>query len=107
MGDSKVIAGMGATGAQGGGLVKAILADPDKEFSARAITRNADSDAAKALAAAGAEVVEANLDDPPSIEKAFEGAYGAYCVTFFWEHLDADKEIAHARVMAEAAKAAG
>ena len=107
MADGKVIAVMGATGAQGGGLVKAILDDPEREFSARAITRNAGSDAAKALAAAGAEVVEANLDDPPSIERAFDGAQGAYCVTFFWEHLNADLEIDHARVMAEAAKAAG
>jgi uncharacterized protein YbjT (DUF2867 family) len=107
MADSKVIAVMGATGAQGGGLVKAILDDPEREFSARAITRNAGSDAAKALAAAGAEVVEANLDDPPSIERVFDGAHGAYCVTFFWEHLNADLEIDHARVMAEAAKAAG
>jgi len=107
MADSKVIAVMGATGAQGGGLVKAILDDPEREFSARAITRNAGSDAAKALAAAGAEVVEADLDEPPSIERAFDGAYGAYCVTFFWEHLNADLEIEHARVMAEAAKAAG
>ena len=107
MADGKVIAVMGATGAQGGGLVKAILDDPEREFSARAITRNAGSDAAKALAAAGAEVVEANLDDPPSIERAFDGAHGAYCVTFFWEHLNADLEIDHARVMAEAAKATG
>ena len=107
MADGKVIAVMGATGAQGGGLVKAILDDPEREFCARAITRNAGSDAAKALAEAGAEVVEANLDDPPSIERAFDGAYGAYCVTFFWEHLNADLEIVHARVMAEAAKAAG
>ena len=107
MADGKVIAVMGATGAQGGGLVKAILDDPEREFSARAITRNAGSDAAKALAAAGAEVVEADLDEPPSIERAFDGAYGAYCVTFFWEHLNADLEIDHARVMAEAAKAAG
>jgi uncharacterized protein YbjT (DUF2867 family) len=107
MADTKLIAVMGATGAQGGGLVKAILDDPDGGFSARAITRNADSDKAKELAAAGAEVVQADLDDPASIERAFEGAHGAYCVTFFWEHLDADKEIGHAKVLAEAAKAAG
>jgi uncharacterized protein YbjT (DUF2867 family) len=107
MADTKVIAVMGATGAQGGGLVRAILDDPDGGFSARAITRNADSDAAKDLAAAGAEVVEADLDDPASIEKAFAGAHGVYCVTFFWEHMDPDKEVAHARTMAQAAKAAG
>src|SRR5436190_4300726 len=105
MADTKVIAVMGATGAQGGGLVSAILADSAGGFRARAITRNADSDAAKDLAAAGAEVVEANLDDPASVEKAFDGAYGAYCVTFFWEHMDPEKEVAHAQTMAQAAKA--
>ncbi len=58
MADKKIIAVVGATGAQGGGLVRAILNDPDGGFAARAMTRNAGSDKAKALAAAGAEVVE-------------------------------------------------
>ena len=56
MSSKKVIAVVGATGAQGGGLVRAILADPNGGFSARAITRNVDSDKARALARAGAEV---------------------------------------------------
>ena len=107
MDDRKVIAVIGATGAQGGGLVRAILSDPDGGFAARAITRDADSDKAKALAALGAEVVQADLDDPASIIRAFDGAYGAFCVTFFWEHMKPDLEIVHARTMAEAAKSAG
>lgn len=107
MKDKKIIAIVGATGAQGGGLVQAILNDPDGEFSARAITRNANSDKAKALAAMGAEVVEADVDDPKSLEKAFEGAYGAYCVTFYWEHFSPEKEMAHAKNMADAAASAG
>ncbi len=53
MGDKKIIAVVGATGAQGGGLVRAILADKGGPFAARAITRNTNSDNAKALSAAG------------------------------------------------------
>ena len=103
----KVIAVVGATGAQGGGLARAILADPDGGFAVRALTRNPDSDAAKALAAAGAEVVQADLDDEASLAAAFEGAYGAYCLTNFWEHFSAEKEIEQAGNMARAAKTAG
>jgi uncharacterized protein YbjT (DUF2867 family) len=73
----------------------------------RALTRDAGSEAARALAAAGAEIVSADLDDPASLERAFEGAYGAYCVTFFWAHFSPDKEQAQARSMAQAAKSAG
>ena len=103
----KIIAVVGATGAQGGGLVRAIMNDPNGGFAARAITRKKDSDKAKALAKMGAEVVEADLDNTDSLKKAFAGAYGAYCVTNFWEHFSADKEQAQARNMAEAARAAG
>jgi uncharacterized protein YbjT (DUF2867 family) len=107
MSDKKVIAVVGATGAQGNGLVRAILADRSGGYAARAITRNPDSDKAKALAAAGAEVVAADVDDEASLERAFKGAYGAFCVTFFWDHFSAEKEVEEARKMARAAKAAG
>src|ERR1700682_3309995 len=103
----KIIAVVGATGAQGGGLVRAILNDKNGSFIARAITRNVNSDKAKALADAGAEVVAADLDDVKSLKQAFEGAHGAFCVTNFWEHFKPEKEISQARNMAEAAKAAG
>jgi uncharacterized protein YbjT (DUF2867 family) len=103
----KIIAIVGATGAQGGGLARAILADKGSEFAVRAITRDVNSDKAKALAAQGAEVVEANLDDESSIVKAFQGAYGAFCVTNFWEHFSPEKEIQQAKNMAEAARKAG
>ena len=107
MADKKIIAVLGATGAQGGGLVRAILADPSGGFTARAITRDVNSDKAKELAKLGAEVVAGDVDDPESLKKAFEGAYGAFCVTFFWAHFSPAKEIAHATAMAEAAKQAG
>ncbi|MEP7000200.1 MAG: NmrA/HSCARG family protein [bacterium] len=107
MPEKKIIAVVGATGAQGGGLVRSILDDPNGDFAVRAITRDASSDKAKALAVAGAEVVEANVDDIDSLTKAFQGAYGAYCVTFFWDHYSPEKENAEASNMAQAAKAAG
>jgi uncharacterized protein YbjT (DUF2867 family) len=107
MTDKKIIAVVGATGAQGGGLVRAILEDPSGEFSARAITRDPNSEKARELAALGAEVVAGDVDDPASLRSAFQGAYGAFCVTFFWAHFSPEKERAEARHMAEAAKAVG
>jgi uncharacterized protein YbjT (DUF2867 family) len=107
MSEKKIIAVVGATGAQGGGLVRAILNDPDGGFSARAITRDVDSPNAQELASLGAEVVAADVDNVESLKRAFDGAYGAYCVTFFWEHFSPEKEGQHARNMAVAAKSAG
>jgi uncharacterized protein YbjT (DUF2867 family) len=107
MAAKKIIAVVGATGAQGGGLVRAILADPGKTFAARAITRNANADKARALARAGVEVVVANLDDEASLTRAFTGAHGAFCVTAFWEHYSPEKEFEQAGHMAKAAKKAG
>jgi len=107
MADKKIIAVVGATGSQGGGLCQAILADPNGGFAVRAITRDPNKDNAKALAAKGAEVVQANLDDVESLKKAFAGAYGVYGVTNFWEHFSAEKEKVQAKNIADAAKAAG
>jgi uncharacterized protein YbjT (DUF2867 family) len=107
MADKKIIAVLGSTGSQGGGLCRAILADPSGGFACRAITRDTSKDKAKALASAGAEVVQADLDDVESLKKAFAGAYGVYAVTNFWEHFSGDKEKAQAKNVAEAAKAAG
>jgi uncharacterized protein YbjT (DUF2867 family) len=103
----KVIAVVGATGAQGGGLARGILADPESGFSVRAITRNPESAPARELAALGAEVVAADLDDAASVREAFAGAYGAFCVTNFWEHFSPEREEIQAGHMAEAAAAAG
>ncbi len=105
MTDKKTIAVVGATGAQGGGLVRAIVADG--EFAARAVTRNAGSDKAKALVEIGAEVVAADVDDIESLKRAFDSAYGAFCVTFYFEHFSPEKELAQAQGMAEASKHTG
>ena len=107
MAEKKTIAVLGATGAQGGGLVRSILSDASGGFTARALTRNASSDKAKALANLGAEVVAADIDDDESLKRAFDGAYGAFCITFFWEHMSPEKEFAEATAMAKAAKHAG
>ena len=103
----KIIAIMGATGAQGGGLAHAIAADPKGPFSARAITRHAGSDKAKALKALGVDVVVADADKPETLDAAFAGAHGVFCVTNYWEVLDVDREGAQAAAMARAAGKAG
>jgi uncharacterized protein YbjT (DUF2867 family) len=107
MADKKIIAVVGSTGAQGGSLVDAILSDPNGGFAARAITRDPTKDKARAIAAKGGEVVQADLDDVESLKKAFAGAYGVYAVTNFWEHFSGEKEKAQAKNVADAAKAAG
>ena len=107
MAEKKIIAVVGATGAQGGGLVRAILSDKNAGFTVRAITRDVQSDKAKGLAALGSEVVAADLDSPESLKKAFTGAYGAFCLTNFWEHFSPEKELAQAKAQAQAAKDTG
>jgi len=107
MADKKVIAVVGSTGAQGGGLVDAILSDPGGGFAARAITRDPTKAKAAAIAAKGGEVVKADLDDVESLKKAFAGAHGVYGVTNFWEHFSGEKEKQQAKNIADAAKAAG
>ena len=107
MAQKKIIVVFGATGAQGGGLAHAILSDHNSEFAVRAVTRDPNSDKAKALAKLGAEVVAGDVDDKESMKKVLQGAYGAFFVTFFWAHFSAEKETGEAKSMAEAAKDAG
>jgi uncharacterized protein YbjT (DUF2867 family) len=107
MADQKIIAVIGATGMQGGGLARALARDGQGPFKARAVTRSITSGKAKALTALGVQSVTADLDDVDSLKRAFTGAYGAFCVTNFWEHLSPDKELAQAKNLAAAAKHAG
>ena len=104
---SRIITVFGATGAQGGGLARAILTDPQQRFRVRAVTRKPDSPAARALSEIGADIVIADLDDAASVRRAMDGAHGAFCVTNFWEHFSPDKELAQANTMAQAALDAG
>jgi uncharacterized protein YbjT (DUF2867 family) len=107
MNEKKVIAVVGATGKQGGGLAKAILADPYGGYSVRALTRDTTSERAQQLVKQGAEVVQANNFDEESLVRAFQGADGAFIVTNFWEHLSAEKELQEAANLASAARKAG
>lgn len=107
MADKKIIAVLGSTGSQGGGLCRAILADAAGGFACRAVTRDTSKDKAKALASAGAQLATADLDDVESLKKAFAGAHGVYAVTNFWEHFSGEKEKTQAKNIADAAKAAG
>src|ERR1700751_4316881 len=99
MTEKKIIAIVGATGVQGGGLLRAIMADPDGPFTARALPRDAGSDPARELASQGAEVIEADLDDETSLRKAFDGAHGADVVTNFWAQRPPEEE--QARTLAQ------
>src|SRR4030067_2482402 len=103
MSKEKIIAVVGATGAQGSGLCRAILNERNGGDRVRALTRNPGSDMAKELKKMGAEVVAADVDDEKSLEQAFRGAHGASCVPFFWEHFSPEKEYAPAGAMARGA----
>ncbi|MGY4867591.1 NmrA/HSCARG family protein [Mycolicibacterium elephantis] len=106
MSDKKTIAVVGATGAQGGGLARAILADQNRQFALRALTRNANSAKARELAAAGAEVVEADLNDEAGMARGFEGAHGAFVVTNYWAQRTPEDEAARTPAEAELHQAA-
>jgi len=78
MSDQKIHAVTGATGAQGGGLVQAILSDPERRFAVRAITRQPESEKARVLADAGAAVVYGDTDQPAGA-RAYSSAAAASC----------------------------
>jgi len=79
----EIITVIGGTGAQGGGVVDALL--ESGQFAVRVVTRNPASDASKALEKRGVEVVKGDLLDPSSLRASFTGAYGAFLVTNFWD----------------------
>ncbi|MEP6780036.1 MAG: NmrA/HSCARG family protein [Gemmatimonadaceae bacterium] len=103
----KIIAVIGATGAQGGSLCDAILSDANSEFSCRAVTRDPNKDKARILLTRGAEIVQADLDDVDSLTTAFAGADAVFAVTNFWEHFSGAKEMEQAKNIADACSAAG
>lgn len=104
--DRPILAVVGATGAQGGGLVRAALGDPERRYAVRALTRDAAAPKARALRALGVEVVTADLDDAESLERAFAGASAAFCVTFYGEHRCPLREHRQAQKLACAAAVA-
>ena len=104
---TKTIAVVGATGATAGGLARAILSDPDDGYACRAVARDPASPAARALSDHGATVVKADLDDYDSLVRAFDGAYGVFCMTNFFRNFSAEQETVQAANQARAAAAAG
>jgi len=102
--NTKKILVTGATGQQGGAVARHLLRQPG--FSVRALTRNSAKPVARALAQAGAEIFQGNLDDPASVKQALQGAWGAFSVQNFLE-TGYDKEIRQGKALADAAKAAG
>src|SRR3989304_4311373 len=104
---NKIIAVVGATGAQGGGLCRAILKDKNGGYRVRALTRNTESVKAKELEKMGAEGARGENGEVERLRGVSPGAHGAFCVTFFWEHFSPEKEVAEAKNMAIAAKNTG
>ena len=100
-----IITVMGATGTQGSGVVADLLARG--RFGVRVLTRNPNSEKAKALKAQGCEVVQGDLTKPETLEPAFKGAYGAFLVTNFWDPATSASETAQGTLAVKAAKAAG
>jgi uncharacterized protein YbjT (DUF2867 family) len=99
----KVVVVTGATGRQGGGVIRHML---PKGWRLRALTRTPRGAAALGLASRGVEVVAGDLDDPRSLEAALTGAYGVYSVQDFWT-VGARREVAQGKNLAAAAKKAG
>ncbi|KAF2132455.1 NmrA-domain-containing protein [Dothidotthia symphoricarpi CBS 119687] len=99
----------GATGKQGGSVVKSLLQDPKSasKFHVKAVTRDVSKDSAKSLEALGAEVVSADLDKPETLSSVIKGAYGVFSVTNFLEKLNAAPEIVQGKAVADICKAEG
>lgn len=103
MSTDRLVLVTGATGSQGGGVARELLA---KGWRIRALTRRPDSDKARALATAGAEVVAGDLDDLPSVRSALAGVWGVWSVQNTWE-AGVEREEAQGKALATAAREAG
>jgi len=103
MTDNRIVLITGATGKQGGAVARELSG---KGFSLRAMTRNPDSDAAKALAAKGIQIVKGDLDDAASLREALEGAWGVFGVQNTWE-AGVEKEEEQGKRLAEIARETG
>ncbi|KAJ6088374.1 hypothetical protein N7486_009635 [Penicillium sp. IBT 16267x] len=105
----KLFTVFGATGNQGGSVIRTILADadPSKEFLLRAVTRDVNKKSSKALAAQGVEVVQGDMSSPEDMKRVVQGSDTVFLVTNFWEHQSAEPEIAQGKTVADACKAEG
>src|SRR5499433_2739967 len=99
----KVVLVTGATGRQGGAVVRHML---PKGWKLRALTRRPQAHEAQSLARQGVQVAQGDLEDPPSIARAAEGVYGIYSVQDFWS-VGAKREVQQGKNLADGAKKAG
>ncbi|MCX8525560.1 NmrA family NAD(P)-binding protein [Chryseobacterium formosus] len=104
MSNNKLIVVAGAAGTQGGAVVDALLA---KGIAVRAIVRNKNTDAAKALAARNVDVVEASFDDVESLTEAVRGGTGIFSMQMGSHPGNKGEESQHAKNLVTAAKSAG
>jgi uncharacterized protein YbjT (DUF2867 family) len=109
MSPTKLLTVFGATGNQGGSVIKAVLAHPtlSKEYKIRAITRDPSKPNAQALAAKSVELVKADMEDADSVKHALEGSYAVFAVTNYWEKMSKDLEVQQGKTITDAAKAVG
>lgn len=103
MTNNRIVLITGATGKQGGAVARELVG---KGFALRAMTRKPDSDAAKALASKGIEIVKGDLEDAASLKQAIAGAWGVFGVQNTWE-AGVEKEEEQGKRLAEVARAAG
>jgi len=102
---NKIIAVAGATGQQGGAVARRLMAEG---WPVRALARDPQKPATRALAGAGAEIVPGDMDNPAELRAAFAGAYGVFSVQNFWlPDVGYAGEIRQGKAVADAAKAAG
>lgn len=99
----KTVLVSGATGRQGGGVVRHMLV---KGWKLRALTRDPSSHAAQELARQGIEVIQGDLEDPASLARASQGVYGVYSVQDYWA-VGAKREVQQGKNLADVAKKAG
>lgn len=105
----KLLTVLGATGNQGGSVIRTVLQTPslNSKYSLRGITRDTSKPAAQELAKQGVDVVRADLDDPASLQKALKDSYGVFAVTNFWESMDGAKETQQGRNIVDASVSTG
>jgi uncharacterized protein YbjT (DUF2867 family) len=99
----KTVLVTGATGRQGGAVIRHML---PKGWKLYALTRHPNNPAARDLACQGVEIVQGDLEDPASLERAARGMYGIYSVQDFWA-VGARREVQQGKNLADAAKKAG
>jgi len=109
MSPPKLLTVFGATGVQGGSVVKAVLAHPtlSKQYKVRAITRDPSKPNAQALAERGVEPVKADMENADSVRAALAGSDAVFAVTNYWEKQSKEGEVQQGKTIADAAKAVG